>query len=72
MTVYVIEGVTRLRLGIARGNATTPLTIPDHLVRGGAASLRFFADPIGGRGLPVSEEIIVEPGDTVELIIPSN
>jgi hypothetical protein len=70
MTVYVVDGVQRQRLGIARGNATTRLTIPDRLVRGGAAPLRFLCDPIGGEGLPLSEEIVVEPGDEVALVIP--
>lgn len=72
MTVYVIDGVQRQRLGVARGNATTSFTLPDRLVRRGTGSLRFFCDPIGGRGLPVSEEIAVSPGDEVELIIPPN
>jgi hypothetical protein len=72
MTVYVLDGAQRQRLGIARGHATTPFTIPDRLVRGGSASLRFFCDPIGAEGLPVSEEIVVEPGDVVELILPSS
>ena len=69
--VFVLDGTQRQRLGVAAGHATTSLTIPDRLIRGGSASLRFFCDPIGGGGLPVSEEIVVEPGDTVELIIPS-
>jgi hypothetical protein len=72
MTVYVLEGAQRQRLGIAPGHARTRLTIPDRMVRGGSASLRFLCDPIGGRGTPVSEEIVVEPGDVVELIIPSS
>lgn len=70
MTVYVVNGGLRQRIGVARGNATTSLTIPDRLVRGGASPLRFLCDPIGGQGLPVSEEIMVEPGDVVELVIP--
>jgi hypothetical protein len=70
MTVYVLDGANRQRLGIARGHSTTQLTIPDHQVRGGSGSLKFYCDPIGGEGLPVSEEIVVEPGDTVELTIP--
>ena len=70
MTIYVVDGGQRQRLGVARGNATTSLTIPDRLIRGGASSLRFLCDPIGSQGLPVSEEIMVEPGDTVELVIP--
>ncbi|HEY7480305.1 MAG TPA: hypothetical protein VH680_07320 [Gemmatimonadales bacterium] len=70
MTVYVVQGAGRQRLGIARGHATTQLTIPEHLVRSGAGTLKFYCDPIGGQGLPVSDEIVVEPGDTVELTIP--
>jgi hypothetical protein len=70
MTVYVLDGVQRQRLGVARGNSTTSLTIPDRLVRGGATPLRFLCDPIGGQGLPVSEEIVVQPGDVVELVVP--
>jgi hypothetical protein len=71
MAVYVVNGAHRQRLGTARGNTTTSLVIPDRLIRGGASPLRFLCDPIGGEGLPVSEEIMVEPGDVVELIIPS-
>jgi hypothetical protein len=72
MTVYVLEGAQRQRLGVAGGLATTSFTIPERLVRGGVTPLRFFCDPIGEEGLPVSEEILVEPGDEVELIIPSS
>jgi hypothetical protein len=70
MTVYVVNGAQRQRLGVARGTATTSLTIPERLMRGRATPLRLLADPIGGQGLPVTEEIVVEPGDTVELIVP--
>jgi hypothetical protein len=70
MTVYVVSGSHRQRLGVARGNTTTSLTIPDRLIRGGATPLRFVCDPIGGQGLPVTEEIVVLPGDVVELVIP--
>jgi hypothetical protein len=70
MTVYVVDGGVRQRIGVARGNATTSLAIPERLIRGGASRLRFLCDPIGGEGLPVSEEIMVEPGDTVGLMIP--
>jgi hypothetical protein len=71
MTVYVVSGTQRQRIGVARGNATTSLTIPDRLIRGGATPLRFLCDPVGGEGLPVSEEIVVQPGDVVDLVIPA-
>jgi len=70
MTVYVVSGAQRQRLGVAPGNATTSLTIPDRLIPGGASPLRFLCDPIGGEGLPVTEELVVQPGDVVELVIP--
>jgi hypothetical protein len=70
MTIYVVDAGARQRLGVARGNSTTTLTIPEQLIRGGASPLRFLADPIGEQGLPVTEEIVVEPGDAVRLVIP--
>lgn len=69
MNVYVIQGGARSRLGTATGNSTTRFTIPATLVHT-LSQLRFLADPIGGRGSPVSEEITVSPGDEVTLTIP--
>ena len=70
MTIYVIpEGGTRLRLGTATGNSTTRFTIPAHLIFG-ATSLRFIADPIGGAAAPVTDDIVVRPGDEIGMIIP--
>jgi hypothetical protein len=71
MTVYVIDGAQRVRLGVANGNSVTELTVPQYLVRG-VAHLQFLCDPIGGDRAPVSDEITVEPGDRVTLIIPAN
>ena len=72
MTVYVIQNSQRIRLGIATGNATSTFTIPPFLIAGAPGPLRFLADPIGGSNTPVSEEIIVETGQTVTLTIPPN
>ena len=71
MTMYVLDGAQRRRLGVVTGNSTTHFTIPDYLIRGGSAPLRFLADPIGGQRLPVTESIVVVPGDTVQITIPS-
>jgi hypothetical protein len=68
MTVYVIVGGARTRLGIAPGNKTTTLTIPAYLVSA-TTYLRFVADPIGGNRTPVTEEIDVSPGDQLVMII---
>ena len=69
MTIYVIEGSQRIRLGIATGSQTTTFTIPKYLMHG-PRSLRFLADPIGATRTPVSDEITVIPGDQVTLTIP--
>ncbi|HET9465391.1 MAG TPA: hypothetical protein VFO71_07675 [Gemmatimonadales bacterium] len=69
MVIYAVSGGQRIRLGLATGNSTRSFTVPRHLVRG-AGPVRFLADPIGGNRTPVSEELIVEPGDVVTLTIP--
>jgi hypothetical protein len=68
MTVYAITNGSRTRLGLAPGNKTTVLTIPDYLLNG-TTFLRFVADPIGGNRTPVTEEIDVSAGDQIVMII---
>jgi hypothetical protein len=68
MTVYVIVNGARTRLGIAPGNKTTVLTIPEYLLTG-TSFVRFVADPIGGNRTPVTEEVDVTPGDQLVMII---
>jgi hypothetical protein len=69
MTVYVLRGGERRRLGLVNALSTQMLSIPRVLIEG-AGVLRFLADPIGGTRTPVSEEIVVRNGDVVQLIIP--
>jgi hypothetical protein len=69
MTIYVLSQGARVRLGLAVGHSTSRFPIPAYLLRGGRP-VRFLADPIGGSGEPVSEEISVDPGETVDLTIP--
>jgi hypothetical protein len=71
MTIYVLRGAQRLRLGIATGTSTTKLRIPDTILFG-PTSLAFYADPIGGSRTPLTQEITVAPGDEITLTIPSN
>jgi hypothetical protein len=54
---------------MATGNATKSFPVPSYLVRTGGP-IRFQADPIGGNRTPISEEIMVHPGDIVSLTIP--
>jgi hypothetical protein len=69
MVIYAISGAQRVRLGLASGNSTKSFIIPTILIRG-AGPLRFLADPIGGSRSPISEDIVVQPGDIVSLTIP--
>ena len=69
MTIYVLRGGERRRLGLVNALSTQVLPIPSVLIDGSGV-LRFLADPIGGSRTPVSEEIFVRDGDVVQLIIP--
>jgi hypothetical protein len=69
MVIYAVSGAQRVRLGLATGNSTKSFTVPSSLIRG-AGPLRFLADPIGGSRAPISEEMMVQPGDIVTLTIP--
>lgn len=66
--VYLLQGSQRIRMGTARGLATSRFTIPRQYVFG-VSVLQFLADPIGGRVTPVSERVNVAPGDEVHLLI---
>jgi hypothetical protein len=69
MTIYALSQGTRVRLGLAVGHSTSRFPIPSYVFQG-SRLVRFLADPIGGTREPVSEEISVGPGDTLELTIP--
>jgi hypothetical protein len=66
--IYLLQGLQRIRMGTARGLATSRFTIPRQYVFG-VSVLQFLADPIGGTITPVSERINVAPGDEVQLQI---
>jgi hypothetical protein len=69
MTIYVLSHGVRVRLGLASGHSTSRFGIPAYVLEGDRL-VRFLADPIGGTREPVTEEISVDPGDTVGLTIP--
>lgn len=71
MTIYILRGSERIRLGTATGLRDTRFTIRQGIIFG-ATSLRFLADPIGSNRTPISEEITVQEGEEVVLRIPSN
>ena len=69
MTVYVLNGGQRIRLGLAVGKTTTQFTIPPRVL-GLSRELQFIADPIGSDRAGVSDRLYVRAGDTVTLMIP--
>ena len=69
--VYIVRSGQRARIGTVTGNSTRVFPLPRYLV-GTGAPVRFLIDFIGSARSPISEELIIWPGDTVELIIPSS
>lgn len=70
MNIFVmVESSNRVRLGTVTGTSNAYFTLPDYLIRG-TRELRFQALPIATPRGPVSQSIMVSPGDTVVLIIP--
>ena len=69
MTVYIVNGGQRVRLGLAVGKTMTTLTIPARLL-GSSRELQFLADPVGSDRTAVSDRLYVRAGDTVTLMIP--
>lgn len=70
MNIFVmVESSNRVRLGTVTGTSNAYFTLPDYLIRG-TRELRFQALPIATPRGPVSQSIIVTPGDTVVLVIP--
>jgi hypothetical protein len=67
--MYAVRGSQRVRLGTVTGNSVQVLRIPSFLLNG-ITPLRFVADPIGNQRTPTSEEIVVSPGDEVQIFIP--
>jgi hypothetical protein len=70
MNIFVVpETSNRIRLGTVSGTSNAYFTLPSNVVRG-TRELRFQALPIATPRGPVSQSIVVTPGDTVVLTIP--
>lgn len=69
LVVYVItSGGMKQRIGMANGNTTTVLKIPDYVLVG-SGELRFSLRPIGGGREETSDRIWVAGGDEVVLTL---
>ena len=70
MVIYLVRGGTsRNRLGICPGLSTRTFFLRPEWV-GHGIMVQFQADPIGADQAPITEEMFVQPGDVIELIIP--
>jgi len=70
-TIYVVRSGSRERLGLAGALGMRYFTVPDRLVTG-PTQLSFVADPVGDDAEPRTEDLTVEPGDTVEMVLQPN
>lgn len=66
MTIYVLKSGQRLRLGTVNVGQTQTFKLSKPIVTG-MTTLRFVADPIGGRRNSISEEVSLRPGEEIVL-----
>ena len=71
MTVYVLRGGNRFRLGTVGSMNATVFRIPSSYLAAGG-DLRLLADPIGSTVEYTSPSVQVQPGDRVELTLQNN
>ena len=70
MTIYAIrDNGQRVRIGRATSYTDSRMRIPNHLIFG-VTTLRFLADPLATNGSPISNSIVVTPGEEITLTIP--
>ncbi|HEX7119478.1 MAG TPA: hypothetical protein VF212_11860 [Longimicrobiales bacterium] len=66
VTVYLVNGGTRTRLGMVTSMDEALFRVPGGLVST-TANVRLLLDPIGSSRGFVTEPILVQPGQTVEM-----
>ena len=71
ITVYAVRAGYRRRLGTVNSFTSRVLTLPPTLLIP-SDDLRLIADPIGSRGVYVSEPLVVNAGDVVEWTVRNN
>jgi hypothetical protein len=71
MTVYLVNGTSRIRLGLVTGNSSATFRIP----RGAEnfpGQMRLLADPIGSAHVFLSDAVQIRPGQRVALQVGNN
>ena len=64
--VYVVDRGQSVRLGVASSNRTTTFEIPSHIVFA-PRPLSFLIHPIGTQSQPSTGDVVIEPGDDIDL-----
>lgn len=64
--VYVVDRGQNVRLGVAGSNRTTTFELPSHLVFA-PRPLSFSVHPIGAPTRPSTADVVIEPGDDIDL-----
>jgi hypothetical protein len=70
MDVYAIVAGEPMRVGTVTGLSTQVLALPAGVVQT-STEVQFRVDPVGGRQPAVSMGVYANPGDTLQLEIPS-
>lgn len=69
--IYVVpEAGNEVRLGLCPAKTQHQFVIPARVITGFARSMRFLARPLATQSGPVSEDVVVSPGDVIGLQIP--
>jgi hypothetical protein len=69
--VYLMNGNQSERLGTATGVSTTRFSVPYRRIASGGR-LRLRAHPIGGSGSFTSEDVVIQPGQSVKWTLESD
>ena len=69
LTVFLINGGQRVRLGRVSAKQTTGFNVPSGIIPS-AREVQILAEPASGSGAAISNRIWVGPGERVKLIIP--
>jgi hypothetical protein len=70
MDIYALVSGEPMRVGTVTGLSTQVLPLPAGVVQT-STEVQFRADPVGGRQTAVSVGVYANPGDTLQLEIPS-
>jgi hypothetical protein len=71
MTVYLVRGTMRQRLGTVGSLTTSRFKLPEHIFTS-PDPVRLVADPIGGARTYTSPPVLIGPGQTVEWRLENN